>query len=327
MWLANARPLKLECMELEFIQWLRAHVPTHSRAKLGLSDDAALLSFADRSGVVVTTDLLTDGVDFELSKHELHRIGRQALAANLSDLAAMAAKPHSAFISLALPRKGGASRSPLQLAIGLYEGILPLAAEFDITIAGGDTNTYDGPLVLSVTALGEITTGRPLTRCGGQPGDWLLVTGELGGSILGHMLDFTPRIREAIMLHQKYDLHAGIDISDGLALDASRLATASGCGALLNLDRVPISQDVIRLCEMENAADMPAAALHHALSDGQDFELLIAASPQTAEHILNDRPIGCAIAHVGRLVPEPGLWQKTPTGEQIPLEPTGWRHE
>ncbi len=293
--------------------------------KLGLSDDAALLSLSGGGEIVVTTDLLTDGVDFELGKHEPGRIGRQAMAANLSDLAAMAAKPQTAFISVALPRESGGG--PLALAIGLHEGILQLAAEFDVAIAGGDTNTYDGPLVLSVTALGETTSGRPLTRSGGRPGDWLLVTGALGGSILGHMLDFTPRVREAMLLHERYELNAGIDISDGLALDASRLAQESGCGALLNLDRVPISQDAIRLSELDGAADIPTAALHHALGDGQDFELLIAASPVVAEQILNERPIECEIAHVGKLVSEPGLWQKMPDGPQIPLEPTGWRHE
>lgn len=313
-------------MELEFIQWLRAHVPPDPRAKLGLSDDAALLSMPAGREAVVTTDLLTDGVDFELGKHSLARIGRQALAANLSDLAAMAARPHSAFISVALPRGGGANYTPLEMAIGLYEGILPLAAEFDITIAGGDTNTYDGPLVLSVTAVGETIGRGPLTRSGGRPGDWLLVTGELGGSILGHMLDFTPRVREALLLHESYELHAGIDISDGLALDASRLAKASGCGAVLNLDRVPISQDAIRLSISEGGADLQPTALRHALSDGQDFELLIAASQQVAEQILNDQPVKCAIAHVGKLISEPGLWQTT-GGERTPLEEIGWRHE
>jgi thiamine-monophosphate kinase len=208
----------------------------------------------------------------------------------------------------------------------LYEGIFPLASEFEVAIAGGDTNTYDGPLVLSVTALGEATGRGPLTRSGGRPGDWLLVTGELCGSILGHMLDFTPRVREAMLLQDRYKLSAGIDISDGLALDASRLATASGCGALLNLDRVPISLDAIRLTEMDGATDVPSAALHHALSDGQDFELLIAAGPQVAECILNDRPLACAVAHIGKLVPEVGLWQKTSNCEQVPLEATGWRH-
>src|SRR6476620_8297676 len=117
-------------MELEFIRWLREHVPTDPRAKLGLSDDAALIALAGRNDVVVTTDLLTDGVDFQVGEHDLCRIGRQALGANLSDLAAMAAKPVAAFISLALPRKETNGVGPLEMAIGLYEGLLPLAREY-----------------------------------------------------------------------------------------------------------------------------------------------------------------------------------------------------
>src|SRR2546421_1059866 len=126
-------------MELEFIRWLREHVPADPRARLGLCDDAALISLAGNSDVVVTTDLLTDGVDFRVAVDDPRRIGRQALGANLSDLAAMAAKPVAAFVSLALPRVGTGGLGPLELAIGLYEGLLPLAREFDVAIAGGDT--------------------------------------------------------------------------------------------------------------------------------------------------------------------------------------------
>ena len=312
-------------MELEFLRWLREHVPTHPRAQLGLSDDAAVISLAGRFDVVVTTDTLTDGVDFRVGTDDPRRIGRQALGASLSDLAAMAAEPLAAVISLALPRDGGANE-PLPLAIAIYEGLLPLAAEFDVAIAGGDTNTFDGPLVISVTALGQLTPRGPLTRSGGKPGDWLLVTGTLGGSLLGHMFDFTPRVREALLLHERYELHAGIDISDGLALDLSRLGAASGCGAVIFTDRVPVSDDARRLAEQEAAPQLNAAALQHALSDGQDFELLLAAAPETAQSILRDQPFECPITHVGELVAEPGLWQTTARGKRQRLEPIGWVH-
>jgi thiamine-monophosphate kinase len=297
----------------------------HARTPLGLSDDAAILSLASGRDVVVTIDTLTDGVDFNLKIHDPRRIGRQALAANLSDLAAMAAQPRAAVISLVLPR--GSADESLQLAKDLYEGLLPLAEEFDVAIAGGDTNTFDGPLAISVTALGEPTGRGPLTRGGGKPGDWLLVTGSLGGSILGHMLDFTPRVREAIALHERYDLHAAIDISDGIALDASRLAEASGCGAVMVMDRIPISADAFALAKQENALDPAAAALQHALSDGQDFELLLAVTPDVARTILHDQPIECSITHVGELIAECGLWQQLGAGPRQPLEPRGWLHQ
>ena len=313
-------------MELEFIQWLREHVPTDPRAQLGLRDDSAVVSLDGRSNVVVTTDLLTDGVDFQVGKDDLRRIGRQALAANLSDLAAMAAKPQAAFVSLALPRSGQPGLGPLELAIELYEGLLPLAREFDVAIAGGDTNTFDGPLVISVTALGLAPPRGVLTRSGGRPGDWLLVTGSLGGSILGRMFDFTPRVREASRLHEAYQLRAGIDISDGLALDASRLAGESGCGAVLFLDRVPVSNDAFELAKRDGAADIRSAALQHALGDGQDFELLFAVDPETAQTILRKQPVDCPITHVGELIADSGLWHQSPDGVHTPLKPTGWQH-
>src|SRR5262249_1407687 len=156
----------------------------------------------------------------------------------------------------------------------------------------------------------------PLTRSGAQPGDKLLVTGTLGGSILGRHLDFTPRIREAILLHERYSLHAGIDISDGLALDASRLADASGCGAMLNLDSIPIA-DAIR--------DDPRA-IDRALGDGEDFELLLAVPPTTAEAIIRDQPTDCPITCIGELIPDKGLWQQIKNSPREPLHPTGWLH-
>ncbi|MCI0334848.1 MAG: thiamine-phosphate kinase [Planctomycetes bacterium] len=311
-------------MELDFIRWLREHVPSHPRAPLGLSDDAAIVSLAGQSNVILTIDTLTDGVDFRVGVDDPRRIGRQALAANLSDLAAMAARPLAAVISLVLPRDDtGAS---LKLAKELYEGLLPLAQEYDVAIAGGDTNTFDGPLVISVAALGQPTGRGPLTRSGGKPGDWLLVTGSLGGSILGHMFDFTPRVLEAIVLHERYELHAAIDISDGLALDASRLAAESGCGAMIFTNDVPIAAAAYQLADQEAAANREAAALMHALSDGQDFELLFAATPETAQTILRDSPLECAITHVGELATEPGLWQQHGAGQRQPLAPIGWRH-
>jgi thiamine-monophosphate kinase len=314
-------------METEFIRWLREHLPQSSRQTVGLGDDGAILSFGRDANVVVTTDLLTEGVDYFVGKDDPRRIGRKALAANLSDLAAMAARPLAAFISIAFPRQPTAARTPLDLAIALYEGMLPLAAEYDVAIAGGDTNSYDGPLVISATLLGEVTERGPLTRSGGCPGDWLLVTGKLGGTILGHSFDFTPRVREALLLHEQHELHAGMDISDGLALDASRLAAESGCGALFFTDRIPIADAAHRLAASEaRELDKEAAALRHALGDGEDFELLLAAPPEVAATMLREQRVACGLTHVGELVVEQGLWQQSTNGERTPLHPIGWLH-
>src|SRR5438128_8749532 len=168
--------------------------------------------------------MLLDGSCFVLAEAGPWRVGRKAMAGNLSDIAAMAGRPVAAFVSVGLPRRGGR-----QLAEELYRGLREVADAFDTAIAGGDTNSWDGPLVISVTLLGETTARGPVRRGGARPGDWLLVTGPLGGSILGKHLTFTPRVREAQQLHLQTDLHALIDISDGLAADVSHICQESGC--------------------------------------------------------------------------------------------------
>jgi len=259
-------------MESHLIAWLRERLSGHRRLRLGPGDDAAVLRLADRSDCVVTTDLLSDGVDFVLARTAPRRIGHKALAANLSDLAAMAARPVAAVVALALPRQGG-----LELAKELYEGMLPLADRFDLAIAGGDTNSWDGPFVISVTAIGETTDRGPLLRFGAKPGDRIIVTGEFGGSILGRHLDFEPRVAEALLLHERYSLHAGIDVSDGLSLDLSRICAESGCGAVIDVDRIPIAAAAedsgFRVQGSEQMRIEPKGdwtALDHALSDGED---------------------------------------------------------
>lgn len=309
-------------LESELIAWLGENLPTSPRELVGLGDDAAVLGHAVGCNTVVTTDTLTDGVDFLVDQVDPQQIGHKSLGVNLSDLAAMAARPVAAFVSLVLPRHGTSTRTPLQLAIEMYRGMIPLAERFEVTIAGGDTNAWDGPLVVSITAIGETTSQGPLTRSGGQVGDQLLVTGKLGGSILGRHLAVEPRVTEALELHQHYELTAGMDISDGLALDVSRLAKASRVGAVLDLSALPIAGAAHRLSEQDGRS-----ALEHALSDGEDFELVLAASADVAEKILADQPLDVSVTRIGELVETPGLWQTDRTGKRLPLAPCGYEHQ
>ncbi len=308
-------------LESELIAWLQENLPTGPRLDIGLGDDAAVFSGDGSGKQVVTTDLLTDGVDFLIDEVQPEQIGHKALGVNLSDLAAMAARPVAAFVSLVLPRKGTASCAALDLAIGLYQGMLPLAERFDVTIAGGDTNSWDGRLAISITAFGETTDCGPLVRSGGQAGDQLLVTGQLGGSILGRHLLVEPRVHEALLLNERYELHAGIDISDGLALDTSRLAKASGLGAILNLPALPLSDAASKLSEKD-----ARSPIEHALSDGEDFELIFAVPDDEATRILRDQPLEIPITRIGELTQQPGLWQQDATGKQKPLKPQGFEH-
>ncbi len=311
-------------MELEFLHWLRPRLPSHPQLHVGPGDDAAVVRLADRAALVVTSDLVSDGVDFELGRVSPRRIGHKALAINLSDLAAMAARPVTAIVSLLLPRVGGA-----ELARELYEGILPLANLHGISIAGGDTNTWDGKLAISITALGETTEHGSLLRSGAKPGDRILVTGHFGGSILDRHLDVEPRVQEALWLHANSELHAGIDCSDGLSHDVWQICQASQCGAILNLDQIPISAAARQL-----AMEQPGkgSALEHALHDGEDFELIMAVPERVAAELIQTQPLRSLsgapvlLSDIGKFVEEQGLWSQAATGAHQVLSPRGYQH-
>jgi thiamine-monophosphate kinase len=305
-------------MEEDLLRWFRETLPTHKQVLLGAGDDAAVMKLSEGMCLVATTDTIMDGVDFRLGEHEASLVGRKALAVNLSDLAAMAAKPVAALVSLVLPAKGGES-----LAKQLYSGLLPLAAQFDCAIAGGDVNSWDGPLVISVTALGEVQPGREWRRSGARPGDLILLTGALGGSILGRHLTFTPRVKEALWLAEHLEVHAAIDVSDGLTLDLARLAEASGVGACLNLSRIPVSELARLLAAQRNDGVSP---LDHALGDGEDFELILAVSSAKAEHLFQEHPEWReCLTEIGHFSGVPGLWHLEGT-DLKPLPPRGYQH-
>jgi thiamine-monophosphate kinase len=301
-------------MESELIAWLRKRLPPHPLLRLGLGDDAAVLDLARAPQCVVTVDMLSDGVDFLLAEVDPRRVGHKSLAVNLSDLAAMAARPLAGVVALLLPRRGG-----LELAKQLYEGMLPLAERYNLAMAGGDTNSWDGPLAISITLLGQVGPRGALTRSGAQAGDRIIATGAFGGSLLGRHLDFEPRVNESLQLHEAFDLHAGIDVSDGLALDLTRLCAESGCGAVVRADAIPIHADahVRARCDGRTPLD-------HALGDGEDFELILAVGVDEAARMSTFQ--GCPASDIGQFTAEPGLWLELSDGSRRPLEPSGWQH-
>ena len=298
-------------MEIEFIRALRKRLPKSDQLAVGPGDDAAILQ---RDGSVVTCDLLCEGTHFSLANDSPLRIGRKALAVNLSDLAAMAAEPVAAFLAVALPRPD------TEIAEPLLEGMLPLAQQFELAIAGGDTNVWDGPLVVSITLIGRCPH-QPLLRSGAQPGDQLLVTGTFGGSRLGKQFDFSPRVNEALQLQGDRLLHAGIDCSDGLALDASRLGEESGCGVAIDLSAVPISEAAREMASQ----DPKRSPLEHALGDGEDFELLLAVPPNAATELLATQPLKTTLTRIGSFIEKSGPWREE-TEKLVPLPTTGYEH-
>jgi thiamine-monophosphate kinase len=285
---------------------------------LGAGDDAAVLKLTEGRQLVATADMLMDSVDFRVGEHDPAAIGHKALAVNLSDLAAMAARPVAALVSLCLPRSGGEA-----FAKQLYAGVLSTAAKYDVAIAGGDTNSWDGPLVINVTALGEVQPGREWRRSGARPRDRILVTGTFGGSILGKHLTPTPRVGEALWLADRAEIHAAIDVSDGLSLDLSRLNEASQCGAVIELDAIPIDEAAKRLADESNDG---VSALEHALADGEDFELILAVAPGEVDRLAKAFPFELPLTDIGCFVEQPGLWTRNAQGKLQPLAPRGWEH-
>lgn len=300
--------------EFEYIAWLRSQIPSDRRVMVGPGDDAAVLAPTARP-LVVTTDVLTEGVDFLQEEASPRQIGRKAMNVNLSDIAAMAALPMAAVVGLVLPRRGGA-----RLAEELFLGLRDAAESLDVAIVGGDTNSWDGPLVISVTVLGEVSERGPVTRRGAKPGDWLFATGSFGGSRLGRHLNFTPRVREALALHAQVPLHALIDVSDGLAADLHHILEESGCGAVIIAEDIPLSTDALAISQQSGRTP-----LEHALSDGEDFELIFVVSPEDGRRLLDHPPnIGVAIHRIGECL-DTGFWLQE-KGQRRPLQPSGWVH-
>ena len=306
--------------EFAFIDWIRsqttpaAEPPAADGVIVGIGDDCAVLA-PRANATLVTTDMLMEGSCFLLAEAGPFRVGRKAMAVNISDIAAMAGTPRTAFVSLGLPRT-----MSFEQVKELHLGLQSMAAEFGVTIAGGDTNTWDGPLTISVTLIGETGPGGPVLRSGAKIGDVILVTGSLGGSILGHHLDFTPRVGIAAWIAKHSRPHAMIDISDGLAKDLHRIVTASGVGAELVAESIPISTAAMTL-----AARDGRSGLEHALGDGEDFELVVTLSAEDAEQLLVlPAPDGATLSRIGRVV-DAGYWLTT-GGIREPLQPLGYEH-
>ena len=263
------------------VRYFRACGAQRSDVRLGVGDDAALLTPAAGQELVAATDTLVAGVHFPQPSPPAS-LGHRALAVNLSDLAAMGARPAWALLALTLP----AAEEPwlAEFAAGLDA----LARAHDVALVGGDTTR--GPLCVTVTVLGQVPAGTALRRCGGRPGDALFVSGTPGDAAAGLALEqgrvqaapeTSAYLRERFLLPQprlalgerlRAYASACIDVSDGLLADAGKLAAASGAGAELDYGRVPLSESL-------RAALGETRARELALTGGDDYELCFAVHP------------------------------------------------
>lgn len=267
--------------EFDHINWIKAKNTAHSRLLVPPGDDTALVLTS--SATLMAADMLLEGVHFDLGTTPAPLVGRKALAVNLSDIAAMAGNAVAFTVSLALPQGRGPNYADT-VARELFLGMDELARQFNVALAGGDTNAWNGPLVIDVAIIGDAPRRGPVRRQGAQAGDWIFVTGSLGGSLTGHHLTFQPRLREAAILHERYGLSAMIDISDGLSQDLGHILAASRCGARLDKKAIPISAAAALIGDGQSP-------LQHAMHDGEDFELCFTVNPSIGAKLLRDQPL------------------------------------
>ena len=304
-----------ESLESKLVEWLTAEGMTSSCVQLGIGDDMAVVEVAGQS-VAMSADLLLDGVHFDSSVHTFEQIGRKAIACSLSDCAAMAVRPMAATVSLALP-----TSATMDDVRALYGGARSIAEEFECAIVGGDTTRWDQRFAIDVAMI-AVPHGShpPVRRATARVGDGLFVTGRLGGSILGRHIGFVPRVKEAYRLVDGWGsaVHALMDISDGLSIDLHRMCKASGVGALVEerLLEAVISDDARSLADRDGGSP-----LSHALSDGEDYELLVAASPDDSWKA----PDGVSLHRIGEIVGS-GVMMRGVDGRDTVLSPKGFEH-
>ncbi|MEM8949802.1 MAG: thiamine-phosphate kinase [Pseudomonadota bacterium] len=296
---------------------------------LDLADDAALLEPTAGAQMVLAKDALVEGVHF-LPHDKADHIAQKALRVNLSDMAAMGATPRGYLLALMRPQ-----RLPPEWLGRFSQGLGLDQAAYGVTLLGGDTVVTPGPLSLSITMLGEAPRGQVLRRSGARSGDDIYVSGTLGGAALGLQVlqgRLSTSMSASEFLIKRYRLpeprlglgealrgvaHAAIDISDGLVADLGHVLEASGKGAEIHTDRIPLSQ----------AAAPLRGALEAALAGGDDYELLFTAHPEQRPAIQAiSQQLSLSLTVIGQITDGEQLDILDVNGRPLAIDGTGWRH-
>lgn len=314
----------------------------------GIGDDAAVLASPKHGWWHVTTDLLTDGIHFDLRTASLESVGYRAAMANLSDIAAMGAVPRYLLVSLAMPSEFSTSQ-----VLELYTGLMKACRPHHVLLIGGDTSASKTGLFVSLTLIGTTKSERALFRHGARVGDAIYVTGTLGDSLAGLQLlthpapnlpsprPFPPlrtshktflinrhlrptaRLAEGQWLNNARLATAAIDLSDGLSGDLRHLCTESRVGAEIELTTLPISA----ACRA-HAENRRLDAAMIALTGGEDYELLFTAPPAKQATIARHaRAHGFHITRIGTIRPRRfGMRMNTPGGTMKPIPNMSYEH-
>ena len=318
--------------EFGFIDFIKEHFKAPDGV-MGIGDDCAVLPtypISEGPGeLLVSTDLLMEGVHFLRKESSPEDIGWKAAAVNLSDIAAMGGSPVATFLSIALPKDAQG-----EWAERFINGYAEISDLFDVPLLGGDTTSSLRDIAINVCVLGRCPSGKAITRSGARPGDVIYVTGPLGDSAAGLQailknLERTedvatlihrhkrpqPRIRAASDLIATDLVGAMMDISDGIASDLRHILKASGVGAIVELDRLPLTEEFMRVCKEQNWN-----AYELATGGGEDFELLF-----TAPAGLEKRTDIITVYPIGRIVEGSELlWFHG--GVRTDFDTTGYEH-
>lgn len=305
---------------------------------LGIGDDAAALKFPASASVLATTDMLIEGIHFDLAYTDYYSLGWKSVAVNLSDIAAMGGLPRFCLTSLGIP-----PAISVEHVIDFYRGCNAALQAHQTILVGGDTCSSQQGIVISVTMLGETNRKREITRTGAKPGDRIFVTGTLGDSAAGleilksaskkggargeknylkrltqKHLRPVPRIEWGRKIARSHCAHAMIDISDGLSSDLAHICEQSGVGAIISAEQIPLSRSLVMA-----SSDLKKSKLDYALSGGEDYELLFTAP---SGKVRNLHSLGIPLVDIGEITQTRKLSLVDSRGVTVPLKPMGYNH-
>jgi len=343
-----ALPTAKLLQEFALIQGLK-HQFAHRAPGLvhGIGDDAAVVEANSPRWWHLTTDLLAEGIHFDLKSAAPESIGYRAAMANLSDLAAMGAVPRYLLVSLAIPKKVSQSQ-----VYGLYRGMMKACRLYDVALIGGDTSASKAGLFLSITLVGTTAKRRALFRHGAKVGDQIYVSGTLGDSLAGlrllansktlrstkkkrsqlsrshrqFLIDRhvhpTARVTEGLWLNNGRLATAAIDLSDGLSGDLRHLCEESGVGAEIESDNIPLSPACHAYAKAYHVSSTQLA-----ITGGEDYELLFTVSPKSRRALERQAQArGYRITRIGTIRPQKFGIQMTSHGRMQPLPLTSYEH-